>query len=79
VWDLNNAVEAIVKGKDAESSEKVQKKLREYLGNVVDGLAPGQDFDSSKNSLRPKYKNLPQRYHTILDEVVRSYLDGKWK
>ncbi|MCX6143724.1 MAG: sigma 54-interacting transcriptional regulator [Ignavibacteriales bacterium] len=79
VWDVNNAVEAIVKDQDAESREKVQKKLREYLGNVVDGVAPGQDFDASKNSLRPKYKNLPQRYHTILDEVVRAYLNGKWK
>ena len=79
VWDVNNAVEAIVKDQEAESREKVQKKLREYLGNVVEGLAPGQDFESSKNSLRPKYKNLPQRYHTILDEIVRAYLQGKWK
>ena len=79
VWDVSNAVDAIVKNQDAESRERVQKKLREYLGNVVDGLAADQDFDASKSSLRPKYKNLPQRYHTILDEVVRAYLDGKWK
>ena len=79
VWDVKSAVEAIVKDQDADSTEKVQKKLREYLGNVVEELTPGQDFDSTKISLRPKYKNLPQRYHTILDEVVRAYLDGKWK
>jgi hypothetical protein len=68
-----------VKDGDSESLERVQKKLREYLGNVIEGLASGQDFDSSKNSLRPKYKNLPQRYHTILDEVLRAFLQGKWK
>jgi transcriptional regulator with GAF, ATPase, and Fis domain/CHASE2 domain-containing sensor protein len=79
VWDVNNAVDAIVKDLDAESREKVQKKLREYLGNVVEGLTPGLDFETSKNSLRSKYKNLPQRYHTVLDEVVRAYLQGKWK
>jgi DNA-binding NtrC family response regulator/CHASE2 domain-containing sensor protein len=79
VWDANNAVKALVKGDDADSSERVQKKLHEYLGNVVEGLTPGQDFETSKISLRPKYKNLPQRYHTILDEVVRAYLEGKWK
>lgn len=79
VWDVNSAVEVIVEDQGAESSEKVQKKLREYLGNVVEGLTPGQDFEATKNSLRPKYKNLPQRYHTILDEVVRAYLQGKWK
>jgi DNA-binding NtrC family response regulator/CHASE2 domain-containing sensor protein len=79
VWNVDNAVIAIVKDGDSESIERVQKKLREYLGNVIEGLTSGQDFDSSKNSLRPKYKNLPQRYHTILDEVVRAFLQGKWK
>jgi hypothetical protein len=57
----------------------VQKKLREYLANVIEGIAAGQEFEGLRKSLRPKYKNLPQRYHTILDEVVRSYLEGKWK
>ncbi len=79
VWNVDNAVITIVKDGDSGSTERVQKKLREYLGNVIDSLTSGQDFDSSKNSLRPKYKNLPQRYHTILDEVVRAYLQGKWK
>lgn len=77
-WDEKKAVDAIVKDGDPESSEKVQKKLREYLANVVEGISAGQDFEGLRKSLRPKYKNLPQRYHTILDEVVRSYLEGKW-
>jgi transcriptional regulator with GAF, ATPase, and Fis domain/CHASE2 domain-containing sensor protein len=78
-WDTNNAVDAIVKEHEAESRERVKKKLREYLGNVVEGLSPDQDFGATKDSLRPKYKNLPQRYHTILNEVIRAYLQGKWK
>jgi len=78
VWDFEKAVEAIARTDDGEAREKVQKKLREYLSNVAEGITAGQDFDSLKKSLRPKYKNLPQRYHTILDEVVRAYLSGKW-
>ena len=78
-WDIDKAVEAIARDGDAEARDKVLKKLREYLSNVVEGLAPGQDYDAIKENLRPKYKNLPQRYHTILDEVVRSYLKGMWK
>jgi DNA-binding NtrC family response regulator/CHASE2 domain-containing sensor protein len=78
-WDEKKAVDAIVRDGNPESSEKVQKKLREYLANVVEGVSEGQDFEGLRKSLRPKYKNLPQRYHTILDEVVRSYLEGKWK
>ncbi len=77
-WDEKVAVDAIVRDGDSESGGKVRKKLREYLANVVEGISAGQDFESVRNSLRPKYKNLPQRYHTLLDEVVRSYLEGKW-
>jgi DNA-binding NtrC family response regulator len=78
-WDEKKAVETIVKDGDPESGEKVRKKLREYLSNLMEGIAAGQDFESQRKSLRPKYKNLPQRYHTILDEVVRSFLEGEWK
>ena len=79
VWDERKAVEAIAKEGDEESRERVQKKLREYLANATGTVTPGQEFETVKSSLRPKYKNLPQRYHTILDEVVRAYLEGKWK
>ncbi|HTY37733.1 MAG TPA: sigma 54-interacting transcriptional regulator, partial [Bacteroidota bacterium] len=78
-WDEAKAVSAISGDGDAESQEKVQKKLREYLANVVEGVTEGEDFDTARRNLRPKYKNLPQRYHTILDEVIRSFLDGRWK
>jgi formate hydrogenlyase transcriptional activator len=78
-WDEAKAVDAIAKDADPETRERVQKKLREYLANVVEGLAPGQEYDEVRRSLRPKYKNLPQRYHTILDEVIRSFLQGKWR
>jgi transcriptional regulator with GAF, ATPase, and Fis domain/CHASE2 domain-containing sensor protein len=78
-WDEKKAVDAIAREADSESREKVQKKLREYLSNVIEGVSPGQNVEALKKSLRPKYKNLPQRYHTILDEVVRSFLEGKWR
>ena len=77
-WSHEKTVESIVKGDDAETCERVQKKLREYLANVVEGISSGQDFNATRKSLRPKYKNLPQRYHTILDEVIRAYLQGRW-
>jgi hypothetical protein len=78
-WDVDNTVTAIVNAGEIESVERVQKKLREYLGNVVEGLAAGQEFETARSLIRPKYKNLPQRYHTILDELVHAYLQGKWK
>jgi transcriptional regulator with GAF, ATPase, and Fis domain len=77
-WDEGKAVAAIMGDGDLESREKVEKKLREYLANVIEGISAGQEIEDLRKSLRPKYKNLPQRYHTILDEVIRSYLHGKW-
>jgi DNA-binding NtrC family response regulator/CHASE2 domain-containing sensor protein len=78
-WNHEKAVELISRSDDPEIRDRVQKKLREYLANVIEGLPPGQDFGLARKSLRPKYKNLPQRYHTILDEVIRAYLLGRWK
>jgi hypothetical protein len=31
-----------------------------------------------KSMLTPKYKNLPQRYHFFLDQLIEAYLSGKW-
>jgi DNA-binding NtrC family response regulator len=78
LWDMEKTVRAISKSNEEDTNEKVRKKLAEYLSNVIEGIARGSEFDEVKPSLRPKYKNLPHRYHTILDEVVRSYLASKW-
>ena len=78
LWDMEKTVRAISKSNEEHTNEKVRKKLAEYLSNVIEGIARGSEFDEVKPSLRPKYKNLPHRYHTILDEVVRSYLANKW-
>jgi hypothetical protein len=78
LWDMEKTVRAISKSNKEDTNEKVRKKLAEYLSNVIEDIARGSEFDEVKASLRPKYKNLPHRYHTILDEVVRSYLANKW-
>lgn len=79
VWDKQRAVEGIAGAIDGEVVEKVMKKLSEYVGNVVEGIPPGSSLEEVKPSLKSKYKNLPQRYHTILDEVIRAYLERKWQ
>ena len=79
LWDKQLAVAGIAGSQDGEVSEKVMKKLSEYVGNVVEGVQQGKTLEEVKPSLKSKYKNLPQRYHTILDEVIQAYLDGKWR
>ncbi|MBI3587172.1 MAG: sigma 54-interacting transcriptional regulator [Ignavibacteriales bacterium] len=79
VWDKEKAILAISNSSDNEALDKVRKKLEEYLGNIVDGLQKSLPFEDAKKILKPKYKNLPQRYHTMLDEVIRAYLLDQWK
>jgi hypothetical protein len=79
VWDVEKTVCAISASEERETNERVRKKLSEYLSNIVEGLVVGRSLEEVKQGLKPKYKNLPQRYHIILDEVIRSYLTGKWK
>ncbi|MBI3112761.1 MAG: sigma 54-interacting transcriptional regulator [Ignavibacteriales bacterium] len=79
VWDKELTIAGIAGNQNGEANERVMKKLSEYVGNVVEGVQQGRSLEDVKPSLKAKYKNLPQRYHTILDEVIRAYLDGKWR
>ena len=78
VWNKEQTALTIAGDANSEATDKVRKKISEYLGNVVEGLERGGRYDEVKPSLKAKYKNLPQRYHTILDEVIRAFLSGKW-
>ncbi len=79
LWNEEATVRALSGSEDPETHERVQKKLTEYLSNVVEGIPAGAEFKAVKQQLKSKYKNLPHRYHTILDEVLRSHLFGRWK
>jgi DNA-binding NtrC family response regulator/CHASE2 domain-containing sensor protein len=79
LWNEEATVRALSQSEDAETNERVHKKLAEYLSNVVEGIPADAEFKDVKQQLRSKYKNLPHRYHTILDEVLRSSLLGRWR
>jgi transcriptional regulator with GAF, ATPase, and Fis domain/CHASE2 domain-containing sensor protein len=76
-------VEATVKS-IAETSEdnvqtKVRKKILEYLTNAVELVRNDEPFEQVLLSSRPKFKNLPQRYHQYLEELLRSYHRREWR
>lgn len=78
-WDRAAATAQLAATDEKDVTERVEKKLTEYLTNIVDGIDKSQDFDDVKRALKSKYKNLPQRYHGALDDVIRAYLDKEWK
>lgn len=77
-WDIDRTVRQIAGTDDPETLARVRKKLLEYLSNLVEGISRTSSPDALQPALKPKMKNLPQRYHSILEHVVRAYLEGKW-
>jgi hypothetical protein len=78
-WGTGDAVAAIAGSSDPEVLRRVEKKLSEYIGNAVDAVNPSLTSEQVIAATRPKYKNLPQRYHRYLDELMAAYSRGEWK
>jgi hypothetical protein len=78
-FDLEKTVQHISLSRDAEINDRVRKKLTEYLANIVEVVDRSQPWESSRPSLKPKTKNLPQRYHAYLERVAEAYYRGFWK
>lgn len=82
-YNVEAAIQYIAHSTDPEVQGKVRKKITEYLSNVVELVKREEPFEQVQLLSRPKFKNLPQRYHRYLEEILRSYhrdlwhLDGK--
>ncbi len=77
-FDLEKAVREIAQTEEPEVLEKVRTKASTYLKNIerdVEKLST-KDFAEVKIAFVSKYKNLPQKYHTYLDKVIRKILES---
>ncbi len=75
-FDIDLAVVTITKDKD--SADKLKSKLQTYLTNIKKDLEKleSKDFDFIKAQFTSKYKNLPQKYHSHLDEIIKYLLNS---
>lgn len=78
-YHLDAAMQAIAQTTDPEVRDKVRKKINEYLSNAVELVKKEGHFENVQLACRPKFKNLPQRYHMYLEELLRSYHQGLWR
>jgi hypothetical protein len=76
---MEAAVQHVSLSADSSINERVRKKLSEYLSNIADAVDVSQPWDDSRAALKPKTKNLPQRYHSFLEQVAEAYFRGLWK
>jgi hypothetical protein len=78
-FDELKTIGIIANNDDDEVSARLKSKLDTWLLNIRKdiGLSKSVNFDEVKIKLSSKYKNLPQKYHAYLDEVIKYILSRK--
>jgi transcriptional regulator with GAF, ATPase, and Fis domain len=77
-FNLGKATSTISGSKDELINEKVLGKVQTFISNIEKDIRSMglNDFESIKQRLGSKYKNLPVKFHCYLDEVIRWKIDG---
>jgi molecular chaperone DnaK (HSP70) len=72
-YNLEKAVEQIAETNEESVKEKVKSKCSTYLKNIEKDLTnhSEKNFEEIKTQFASKYKNLPQKYHTYLDRIIK--------
>lgn len=77
-FSQDKAVEEISGGiSDDKVTGKIRSKAETFLENIRSSVQESdtKDFSQLRILLSSKYKNLPQRYHRYLDEIIKKFLD----
>jgi len=77
-FNLNETVAVIADCEQKEIIEKIAKKGKTYLINIKRDLEKISDksFENIKEKFISKYKNLPQKYHLFLDEIIKHLINN---
>jgi hypothetical protein len=74
-FNIEKTVSLISGTEDYDTNERVRSKIQTFLSNIESDLRKTgeKNFETLKKQFSSKYKNLPAKFHTYLDEVI------KWK
>ncbi|MFA6026962.1 MAG: sigma 54-interacting transcriptional regulator, partial [Ignavibacteriaceae bacterium] len=75
-FELEETINEIAATDEEKVLEKVRAKLDTFLSNIREDAVRinSSDFETVKQKLQSKYKNLPKKFHPYLDEVIKHYL-----
>lgn len=75
--DLNKTAEALAGTSEQEVIERTRSKLLKLITNIESDIKSSgvNDLEALKLKHASKYKNLPQKFHYYLDEVIRSFIN----
>jgi transcriptional regulator with GAF, ATPase, and Fis domain/CHASE2 domain-containing sensor protein len=74
-FNLELTIANIAGSEDREVVEKIRAKIETFINNIENDIAKAgtADFKNVKAKFASKYKNLPAKFHSYLDEII------KWK
>jgi len=72
-FDVQKSAENLSDSRDEDVIKKFESKLNTYLRNITKDVEKnrGKSFNQLKIKFSSKYKNLPQKYHQYLDNVIQ--------
>ena len=75
-FDETKSILSITEEESEEVLVRVKSKLDTWLVNISKDVEPYKNlsFDEIKLKLNSKYKNLPQKFHSYLDEVIKNII-----
>lgn len=78
-FDKKMTVKQVASSEDNDVLKRVEQKFDTWIENIKEDInsVHEKDFESIKNQFASKYKNLPQRFHPFLDEVIKYLLNVK--
>jgi transcriptional regulator with PAS, ATPase and Fis domain len=74
-FSIEKTVSLISGTEDSDTNEKVSSKIQTFLSNIENDLRKTEEknLEALKKQFSSKYKNLPVKFHSYLDAVI------KWK
>ena len=75
-FDSEETIHELAATNDKKVLGKVKSKLDTFLSNIREDAAKvgTNNFETAKQKLASKYKNLPKKFHPYLDDVIKHYL-----
>ncbi|MEO8398575.1 MAG: sigma 54-interacting transcriptional regulator [Ignavibacteriaceae bacterium] len=75
-FDIEGTVKILSNTDDNEVNKKVKNKVLTFINNIKSDIQKINDkhFEIVKEKFGSKYKNLPQKFHYYLDEVIKKFL-----
>ncbi len=78
-FNIEQAVQHVSLSANREVNDRVRRKFQEYLSNISEVINASVPWEENIPALKPKMKNLPQRYHGFVEQIAETHYRGIWK